>query len=1005
MTRSLRSTVIAAIAGAAALLAARAAAQDVPPILWPEYEVTVSDGARLKKLFKENAWMKEFQASNLFRGSMVRLGPVLYAAGTNDSWKGRLVDFLAERFLDGRPVRLSYFRAPELVSPFGVTLPGLSPREHEALKLVVKVLRSGEDVTTKVTLDENRVEDVAVTPLALRLQRFAAVETPECLAISRDPRVAAVLSRRCAREPRLAAAVVDVDTHAFFSAWSAVLYRLFGIDDRLRLTFDWDQKRARFTPAGAELTLAKDHLLGTGPVDPALLGAIPADTLFFATVFVPDPGALSVASVETYFRTARERRGARAVPVSLLYFGMTTGEKDRAQALSALLVPQPKGDDRALSDLDALFNQSASYKVLVSRACPGYVALSPSKAALQRIEEVCAGRRAVLPEDVAEAPPGVHAAAGVVGRVLERGRVPEVRRGVGLAARHAGSGNQVERRGADRPPGRHASAEGARRRHAASRPPPDVRLRRARDGRRGRDDRSRAVRTAMSPVSRRLLVLLACLQAAPLLAKELYITVRRDFGPAEAPEVELHYSREAPVHGAHLPPEGHEGVRDEPDRPEARLARARGGVEQREVPLLGPQQDAPRPRVAALGRELPAAQGPQGRVRRRLGSERPARASPRARRRSWRARRISRSSRSSRSSPRAPTSARRSTCPDSTGGSRARAACARKWCRLPTVGPGFYLVQVLQGDLEGQVVLVVNDLAASVQQTDGAALVRVARRDGRPAPGADVEVRNLRGQWVAAGRTDPDGVLSIRDLKDTELLVVVREKDSTAIVDTEFFPTTAVFPDVYLYTDRPLYKNGATVRFKGVLRQPVDGLSRLWNSLTGRTEVARVSIVDLTGGVVVKEMDAPLTAFGTFSGALPIRRAGDLNGVYRVRAHGRGREPRGRVPRPRIRQAALLLQGEDGPGDPPRRRNADGVRGRGTLRGRRARGREGLGAALPRAGRDAAVGRGRGSRRNRQRDDVRLGREGRARARCRCRIPSRTSTTWSSTRRGRRPSS
>ena len=127
-------------------------------------------------------------------------------------------------------------------------------------------------------------------------------------------------------------------------------------------------------------------------------------------------------------------------------------------------------------------------------------------------------------------------------------------------------------------------------------------------------------------------------------------------------------------------------------------------------------------------------------------------------------------------------------------------------------------------------------------------------------------------------------MLSIRDLKDTELLVVVREKDSTAIVDTEFFPTTAVFPDVYLYTDRPLYKSGANVRFKGVLRQPVNGLSRLWNSLTGKTEVARVSLVDLTGGVVVKEVDAPLTAFGTFSGALAIPPGADLNGVYRVRA-------------------------------------------------------------------------------------------------------------------------
>ncbi|HTD53529.1 MAG TPA: hypothetical protein VK780_10935, partial [Thermoanaerobaculia bacterium] len=106
-----------AIAGISALLfAPRAFADDAPPpsVLAPEYEVTVSDGARIQKLFRENAWMKELQASNLFRGSMVRLGPVLYAAGTRNTWKDRLVDFLAERFLDGRPVRVSYFHASNL---------------------------------------------------------------------------------------------------------------------------------------------------------------------------------------------------------------------------------------------------------------------------------------------------------------------------------------------------------------------------------------------------------------------------------------------------------------------------------------------------------------------------------------------------------------------------------------------------------------------------------------------------------------------------------------------------------------------------------------------------------------------------------------------------------------------------------------------------------------------------------------------------------------------------
>ncbi len=364
-----------------------------PAVLAPEYEVTVSDGARLRKVLRENAWMKDFQASNLFRGSMVRLGPVLYAAGAKDSWKGRLVDFLADRFVDGRALRLSYFHAPGLVSPFGVSLPALTSAEREAAALVVRALRSGDDVPTRIALEGGRVEEVAVTPIALQFQRFAVAQTPTCLAISRDPRVAAALSRRCAPEPRPAAAVIDVDTRAFFSAWSTVVERLFGVGRRLTLTFDWDSRRARFTPSGGELALARDHLLSVGPADAALLGAIPADALFFATVFLPDPGPLSIASVQTYFKTAAQRKDARAVPVSVVYLGMQTARGDKPEALSVLLVAQPRGDDGALADLDALFNQSAAYEVHASRACPGFVALSPSKAALDRIGEVCAGRQ------------------------------------------------------------------------------------------------------------------------------------------------------------------------------------------------------------------------------------------------------------------------------------------------------------------------------------------------------------------------------------------------------------------------------------------------------------------------------------------------------------------------------------------------------------------------------------------------------------------------------------
>ena len=383
-------------------------------------------------------------------------------------------------------------------------------------------------------------------------------------------------------------------------------------------------------------------------------------------------------------------------------------------------------------------------------------------------------------------------------------------------------------------------------------------------------------------MTRRLLALLLCLQATPLLAKEIYITVRRDFGPAEAPEVELHYERQAPFTvRIYRPRDMKEFVTSQID---LRRAWREPAVEWNSAKyffsgLNKTHLQLDWLRSAANFQMRKDLKGDFG-----GGSFAPS------------GTRLSEGPTKIVAGPANFTLVTEISFQPDEADARApfdvpgfdwwfsrQGSLRQKVVRLPKLGPGFYLVQVLQGDLEGQVVLAVNDLSAAVQQTDGAALVRVARRDGRPAPGADVEVRNLRGQWVASGKTDPNGVVALAGLKDSELLVVVREKDSVAIVDTEFFPTTAVFPDVYLYTDRPLYRNGATVRFKGVLRQPLDGLSRLVSSLTGRTEIARVSIVDLSGKTVVEEIDAPLTPFGTFAGALPIG-AGDLNGVYRVRA-------------------------------------------------------------------------------------------------------------------------
>jgi hypothetical protein len=204
---------------------------------------------------------------------------------------------------------------------------------------------------------------------------------------------------------------------------------------------------------------------------------------------------------------------------------------------------------------------------------------------------------------------------------------------------------------------------------------------------------------------------------------------------------------------------------------------------------------------------------------------------------------------------------------------------------LPKMPPGFYIIQMLQEDTEGQSVLVVNDLMAQLQQSVGQGLVRVADRSGRPVVGAKVRLRSLQGRWIHEGVTNERGVIDVAGLDTSELVTVVEAKDrGVAIIDSEFFSTNAVFPDVYLYTDRPMLRPGESVQFRGIhrLRQPPPGGSgKSEIDKRTRAETARVWLENVQSGEVINPVEAKITEFATFSGQLTVP-AGAPEGVYRV---------------------------------------------------------------------------------------------------------------------------
>ncbi|MBI2376790.1 MAG: alpha-2-macroglobulin [Deltaproteobacteria bacterium] len=186
---------------------------------------------------------------------------------------------------------------------------------------------------------------------------------------------------------------------------------------------------------------------------------------------------------------------------------------------------------------------------------------------------------------------------------------------------------------------------------------------------------------------------------------------------------------------------------------------------------------------------------------------------------------------------------------------------------LGLMKPGIYVLQLVQGRIEGQVSMVVTDLSVQVKQTDGELLVRVAGRDQRPKP--DVEVIVV-GQEGLRGKTNSDGELRVES-RVPKALIVAKLGPDAAIVDTDFYSTLAVAPEVFLYTDRPIFKPGDSVRFRGLVRRPGSFLARLFapkdRSVSVSLEASREGSSEVQN---VAKVSARVDEFGSFEGQLTV---------------------------------------------------------------------------------------------------------------------------------------
>ena len=157
---------------------------------------------------------------------------------------------------------------------------------------------------------------------------------------------------------------------------------------------------------------------------------------------------------------------------------------------------------------------------------------------------------------------------------------------------------------------------------------------------------------------------------------------------------------------------------------------------------------------------------------------------------------------------------------------------------------------------------------------------------GQPASGLKLAVLDTSGSVIGSATTGADGVASLSLSTTSDVYVVAQEPFAMAgtnwdwsagISPWEFgLEMEASYPHyrAHIYTDRPIYRPGQTVYFRGVVRMEDDVH---YNLPAGRK--VEVSVYDAFGEEVYQEV-LSLDEYGAFHGELALPEGASLGGYY-----------------------------------------------------------------------------------------------------------------------------
>ncbi len=196
---------------------------------------------------------------------------------------------------------------------------------------------------------------------------------------------------------------------------------------------------------------------------------------------------------------------------------------------------------------------------------------------------------------------------------------------------------------------------------------------------------------------------------------------------------------------------------------------------------------------------------------------------------------------------------------------------------------GYYYIRCEAETLQANVALCVSRLALVTKTYRASSLCFASDlRTGKPEAGVEILAQTKQG-LRHAGITDAQGLAEVvlPPARGAGDVLVGREGNSLALVGLGNERESPENVKIVGYCERPAYRPGDEIHFKGIVRR----VSRDGYRLAG-TGTAEIEILD-PDGVDIEHLSAPISAHGTFSGAFSTSPEAKP-GSYTVKCHAFG---------------------------------------------------------------------------------------------------------------------